>query len=87
MTLEYDINVTNKRDNETYNLSISNIPIGLIELKRELKSARIKGDKFNRIKRVTIKFYAKQSQMTIRYYLEHCIPIKHRQFFWKNCTE
>ena len=37
MTLEYDINVTNKRNNEMYNLSISNIPIGLIALQRELK--------------------------------------------------
>ena len=34
-----------------------------------------------KINRLTIKFDAKQSQMTIHYYLKHRIPILHRQFF------
>ena len=76
MRLEYDINVTNKKENnETYNLSFFNIPLGWFELPRK------KGLKINRIYRLAIKFYAEQSQMTRRYYLQHRIPMSHRLFF------
>ena len=76
MRLDYDINVTNKKENnETYNLSFSNIPVGLFELPRET------GLKINRLNKLVIKFYAEQSQMTIRYYLKHRIPMGHRLYF------
>ena len=45
---------------------------------KKINIARKNGFKFNLLKKHTIKFYAKQSQMTIRYYLKHRIPKMHR---------
>ena len=45
-TLEYNINFTNKRYNEIYNLTITNIPVGSYELNKNLKNARRNGSKF-----------------------------------------
>ena len=47
----------------------------------KIRIARGSGFNFNQIKKVTLKFYARQSNINICYYLKPCIPINHRQFF------
>ena len=60
-----------------YNLQIRNIALGSCELNKKLKIARRNGFKINHINKLTKKFYANQSQMTIIQYLKHRIPILH----------
>ena len=50
MTLEYNINFTNKRNIEMYNLSISNIPVGSYEINKKSKFARRNAFKFKKNK-------------------------------------
>ena len=66
-----------------YNLRTSNITVDWYELIEKLKIARKKGFKFFQINLLTLEFYARQSDMTIRYYLRHRIHMMHRQFFRK----
>ena len=82
-TLEYNNNFTIKGNNEIYKLTISNIAVGSYEINKKLTIAQRNGFNIIQIKKLTIKFYATRSQMTIRYYLKHHIPIMHRQFFTK----
>ena len=87
MALEYNINFTNKRNKEVFILTISDLAGLSCELFMRLKTDRRNGFKHNRKNKPTVIFYAKQSQMTIRYYLKHRIPNMHHQFYLKKCTE
>ena len=66
-----------------YNLPIGNIAVNLCELNEKIKFAQRNGFKFNQINKITIKIYARQSQMSISYHLKHRIAKMHREFFRK----
>ena len=83
MTLEYHGSFTNERINEMFDLTISKIAVGQCELNERLKIARRNAFRFIQISKLTIKFSAKQSQMTLSYYFKHRFPIIHSQFFRK----
>ena len=80
-TLEYNVNFTNRRNNEQYKLPITYRGVDSCELNQKLKFARRNAFKCDQIKKLTLKIYAIQSDMTIRYYLKHRIPIMHRRLF------
>ena len=63
-TCEYNFNFTNKRNNKKLNLTIGNIAVGSHELNKKLKIAQRNGFKFIQTKKLTIKFYARQSNIT-----------------------
>ena len=77
----YDIKLTNIKNNEIINISISDESLGLYGLNKKLTIARQRGFKFNQINKLTIKIYSHQRYINISYYLKHRIPIMHRQFF------
>ena len=83
MTLEYKINFTSKRNNGLHNLQTINIAVDSYELNEKLKIARRNGFKFNQMNKLTMKFYSRQSDKTIRYYLKPRILLIHRQFHRK----
>ena len=78
---EYDIQLTNLRNNEIINLTISDKNMNLYELNKKLTVARQNGFIFNQINELTIKSYSNLSHINIQYYHKHHIPIMHRHFF------
>ena len=81
-----DIQLTNTRNHETNNLTISDKSMGLYELNEKLKIARQRGFSFNQIVKLTTKIVCNLSNINICYYLKLPIPMCHRQFL-KNLTE
>ena len=77
----YDIKLTNITNNETINLTISDKSMNLYDLNKKLTVARENGFMFNRINKVTIKFYSHLRYININYYLKFPMPMCHRQFF------
>ena len=76
----YDIKLTNIKNNEIINISISDESMNLYELNRKLTIARQRGFKFNQISKLTIKIYSHQRYINISYYLKHRIPMGQRLF-------
>ena len=77
----YDIKLTNIKNNEIINITISDESLGLYELNKKLTIARQRGFKFNQINKLTIKIYSHQRYINISYYLNHRIPMGQRLFF------
>ena len=78
---EYDIKVTNNRNNEIANLTIVDKSMGLFEITKIITVARQISFIFNQMNKLTIKIYSNLQSINICYYLKHCIPICHRLFF------
>ena len=77
----YDITPTNITNNEIINITISDESLGLYELNKKLTIARQRGFIFNQMNTLTIKIYSHIRYINVSYYLNHHIPIMHRQFF------
>ena len=77
----YDIKLTNIKNNEIINITISDESLGLYELNKKITIARQRGFKFNQINKLTIKIYSHQRYINISYYLNHRIPMGQRLFF------
>ena len=54
--------------------------MSLFESKKKLALTRQRGFKFNQLNKVRMKVYGNLSQIKIRYYLRHQIPMCHRLF-------
>ena len=78
---EYDIKLTNIRNNEIVDLTIVDKSKGLFKLNKKLTVARPNDFIFNQINKLTIKIYINLSNINICYYLKHRIPMCHRLFF------
>ena len=79
----YDIKLTNITNNEMIKLTISGKILRLFELTKKFNVARQIGFMFNRINKLTIKFYSHLRYINIGYYLMFQTPICHRHFFRK----
>ena len=79
----YDITLTNITNNEIINITISDESLGLYELNKKLTIARQRGFIFNQMNLLTIKIYSHIRYINVIYYLNHHIPLMHRQFFIK----
>ena len=77
----YDIKLSNIRNIEIINLSISDESMILFESNKELRLARQRGFRFLQINKLIIKIFSQQRYINISYYPKHRIPIMHRQFF------
>ena len=77
----YDIKLKNITNNEIFNITISDESMNLFELNKKLTLARRRGFRFLQINKLTIKLYSHQRYINISYYLNHRIPIMHRQYF------
>ena len=76
----YNIKFTNISNNEIINLTISDKSMTSYELNKKSTVARGNGFIFNRINNFKIKVYSNLSNINIRYYLKHRIPVGHRLF-------
>ena len=59
---EYDLKFTNITNNESVNFTISDKSMAMYELNQKLALARERGFVFNRINKLTIKFYTTLSK-------------------------
>ena len=75
----YNIELTNISNNNIINLSISDEYLTMNEIIKKLTIARERGYIFNKINRLTIKFYDKLSQTNIHYYYKFRCPLLIRQ--------
>ena len=75
----YNIEFTNKSDDNIINISISDKYLTMSELNKKLSIARQRGYIFNKINRLTIKFYNNLSQTNIHNYYKFQCPILMRQ--------
>ena len=76
---EYDLKFTNITNNELVNFTISDGGMDMYDLNKKLTLARQRGFVFNRINKLTIKFYTTLSQNNIHRYLKFQCPILVRQ--------
>ena len=77
---EYDFKLTNIRNNEIINITISDKSMGLFELNKKLTVARQKGFVFNQLNKLTIKTYSNLQSINICYYIKFRIPMCPRLF-------
>ena len=75
----YNIEFTNISDDNIINISISDKYLTMSELNKKLSIARQRGYIFNKINRLTIKFYNNLSQTNIHNYYKIQCPILMRQ--------
>ena len=80
---DFDFQFTNIRNNEIFNITISDKIKNLCELKKKVTVARRNGFKFNQINKLTNKVYSHLRYINISYHLKFQILICHRQFFRK----
>ena len=82
-TCEYDLTFTIITNNETVNFTIPDKSMGLYELNKKLIIARGNGYIFNPTNKRTKKIYSNLSNINIRHYLRHRIPMCHRRILLK----
>ena len=71
---EHDIELTNVRNNEVFNLTVSDKSMGLCELNKKIKNARQNDFISNQLNKPTKKFSSNLSNINICYYLKFRPP-------------
>ena len=79
----FNIQLTNIRNNEIFNITFSDKIKNLYDLNKQLTVGRRNGFKFNQINELTIKIHSHLRYINISYYLKFPMPLSHRHFFRK----
>ena len=80
---EYNLNFPNTSNDETVNFTISDKSMGMYELNKNLAIARGNSFIFIQINKLTKNISSNLSNINIRHYLKHRIPMCHRKILLK----